>query len=57
MAVERVEGVREANFSYESAEGLVTFDKTVTSADAILVELERMTGFSGTVRTTEGRQR
>ena len=52
-----MEGVREANFSYESAEGLVTFDKTVTSADAILVELERMTGFSGTVRTTEGRQR
>ena len=50
MAVERVEGVREAKFSYERAEGFVTFDTTMTSPDVFLAELDRMTGFSGTVR-------
>jgi hypothetical protein len=50
--VEHVEGVREATFSYERAEGFVTFDTTVTSPEAVLAELERMTGFSGTVRET-----
>jgi hypothetical protein len=50
--VERVGGVREATFSYERAEGFVTFDTTLTSLEAILAELERLTGFSGTVRET-----
>ena len=48
--MERVEGVREARFSWELAEGFVTYDTRVTSAEAILAELERLTGFSGTVR-------
>ena len=52
MAVERVEGVQEARFSYEGAEGFVTFDTTLTSAEEILAELDRMTDFSGTVRAT-----
>ena len=51
MAVERVEGVREAQFSYERAEGFVTFDTTKTSPEEFLAELDRMTDFSGTVRT------
>ena len=50
MAVERVEGVQEARFSYERAEGFVTFDAELTSPEAILAELTRMTAFSGTVR-------
>ena len=50
MAVERVEGVREATFSYEHAEGFVTFDTTQTSPEVFLAELERMTAFSGVVR-------
>lgn len=45
-----MEGVREATFSYERSEGFVTFDTTLTSAEAILAELDRMTDFTGTVR-------
>ncbi len=50
MAVERVDGVREAVFSYDRAEGFVTFDTTMTSPEEFLAELDRMTDFSGTVR-------
>ncbi len=45
-----MEGVREAEFSYERAEGFVTFDTTKTSPEVFLAELDRMTDFSGTVR-------
>ena len=54
MAVERVEGVREARFSYAAAAGFVTFDTTMTSPLEIIGELERMTAFSATVREDEG---
>ena len=50
MAVKRVEGVREAEFSYERAEGFVTFDTTKTNPQAFIAELDRMTDFSATVR-------
>ena len=43
--MERVEGVREAQFSWELAEGFVTYDTTLTSAEVIVAELERLTGF------------
>ena len=45
-----MEGVREATFSHERAEGFVTFDTTKTSPEEFLAELDRMTDFSGTVR-------
>jgi hypothetical protein len=51
--VERVEGVREATFSYERGDGFVTFDTTMTSVTEIAGELERMTGYTSTVRTAE----
>ena len=50
MAVTRVEGVRDATFSYDRAEGFVTFDTTVTTVPEIVSELERMTDFSATER-------
>ena len=53
MAVKRVEGVREAEFSFKRSEGFVTFDTTVTSTEAIIAELERMTDFTATVRETD----
>ncbi len=56
MAVERVEGVREATFSFDRAEGFVTYDTTLTSAEAILAELKRLTAFSGTVREADGNE-
>lgn len=52
--MERVEGVREATFSYERSEGFVTFDTTLTSVEAILAELDRMTAFRKTVREGDG---
>ena len=54
MAVERVEGVREAAFSYDRAEGFVTFDTTMTSVVEIVSELERLTDFSATKRDEAG---
>ncbi len=53
--MERVEGVQEARFSYEAAEGFVTFDTAVTSITEIVSELERMTDFSATERADEGK--
>ena len=50
MAVTRVEGVQDATFSFDRAEGYVTFDTTVTSISEIVAELERMTDFSARQR-------
>jgi len=54
VAVQRVEGVSEARFSYDQAEGFVTFDTTMTSVAAIVAELERLTDFSATERPADG---
>ncbi len=51
--MERVEGVEEARFSWETAEGFVTFDSAVTSVTEIVSELERMTAFSATERADQ----
>lgn len=50
MAVERVSGVRSAEFAYPEATGIVTYDTTLTSDSAIVAELRRATGFLATVR-------
>ena len=58
MAVERIAGVQDAEFSYERGEGLVTYDPDSTSAETIIAELARMTGYVATVRegSTSSRQ-
>lgn len=53
MAVTRVEGVREASFSFDRAEGFVTYDTTKTSLPDIIAELERLTDFTATRRDPE----
>lgn len=45
-----MEGVQKADFSYERAEGFVTYDTTKTSPGEFLAELARMTDYRGTVR-------
>lgn len=45
-----MEGVQKADFSYERAEGFVTYDPTKTSPEAFLAELAGMTDYRGTVR-------
>ncbi len=52
--MERVEGVQEARFSHETAEGFVTFDAAVTSVAEIVSELEKMTGYSA-IEGADGR--
>lgn len=47
--MERIEGVREAEFSWQEERGVVTYDTTRTSIDAVLVELHRMTGYDARV--------
>ncbi|GMR13544.1 MAG: hypothetical protein BMS9Abin29_1756 [Gemmatimonadota bacterium] len=49
-----MKGVKEAAFSYENAEGFVTFDPTQTSPEEFLAELARMTDYRGTVRAEPG---
>ena len=51
--MQRVEGVSEARFSYEAAEGFVTFDTSVTTVAEIVSELEEMTGFTATERADD----
>ncbi len=52
--MERVAGVQEARFSYEAAEGFVTFDTAVTTVAEIVSELEKMTGYSA-IERADGR--
>lgn len=54
MAVERVDGVALAEFSFERGEGFVSFDTTKTSVDEIVGELQRLTDFTATERPTTG---
>lgn len=46
--------MKEATFSYQNAEGFVTFDPTQTSPEEFLAELARMTDYRGTVRADPG---
>lgn len=50
MAVKRVEGVKEATFSWPAGTGAVTYDPTMTSPAAFTSELARVTGFAATVQ-------
>lgn len=54
VAVEAVEGVTDAEFSYERAEGFVRYDTTRTDVSAIITELERKTPFGVTERERAG---
>lgn len=57
MAVERVEGVREATFSFDRSQGYVLFDTTATTVTEIIAELERLTAFSAAeVREAESQR-
>ena len=46
----RVEGVTDAEFSFEEGSGHVVFDSSATSLPAIVDELERLTGFTAAER-------
>ncbi|MHB1169389.1 MAG: heavy-metal-associated domain-containing protein [Longimicrobiales bacterium] len=50
VAVQRIEGVRDAEFAYPEARGVVTYDTTLTSDAEIIAELKRATGYVAAVR-------
>ena len=56
MALKKVDGVEDADASYEAGSATVTFDPNVTSPTEFLRELTRLTGFTAEiVETREGK--
>jgi copper chaperone CopZ len=53
VAVEKVEGVQEAKFSYKLGEGSVTYDPEVTNPEEIIGQLHRLTAYRATLRETD----
>ena len=56
MALKKVDGVEDADASYEAVSATVTFDPNVTSPTEFIGELTRLTGFTAeVVETREGK--
>ena len=49
MALKKVDGVEDADASYEGGSAIVTFDPNVTSPAEFIGELTRLTGFTAEV--------
>ncbi len=52
MALKKVDGVENAEASYEAGSATVTFDPNVTSPTEFIAELTRLTGFTAEVVET-----
>jgi len=50
----RIEGVEDADVSYEAGKAVVTYDPAVTSPEEFIPELERMTGYGAEVVDGDG---
>ena len=42
--------MKDASFSFETGQGTVRYDSTLTNPEAFIAELERLTGYSSTVK-------
>ena len=45
----RIEGVEDADVSYEAGKAVITYDPTVTSPDEFITNLEEMTGYKAEI--------
>ncbi len=45
MVLRRIEGVEDADVSYEAGKAVITYDPTITSPDEFIPKLEEMTGY------------
>ena len=54
MVLRRIEGVEDADVSYEYGKAVVTYDPAVTSPEEFIPELERMTGYGAEVVGDDG---
>ncbi len=49
VALKKVDGVDEAQVSYETGSAMVTFDPSITMPETFIAELTRLTGFTAEV--------
>ncbi len=49
MVLRRIDGVEDADVSYEAGKAVVTYDPTVTSPDEFIPKLEEMTGYQAEI--------
>lgn len=49
MVLRRIDGVEDADVSYEEARGMIVYDPSITGPDAFIPELEEMTGYDATL--------
>ena len=49
MVLRRIEGVEDADVSYEAGKAVITYDPTVTSPDEFISKLEEMTGYEAEI--------
>jgi copper chaperone CopZ len=49
VVLKRIDGVEAADVSYETGQGVVTYNPELTSPEAFIPELERMTGYQAEV--------
>ena len=54
MALKKVDGVEDAEVSYETGSATVTFDPALTTPEAFITELTRLTGFTAEVTREHG---
>ncbi len=49
MVLRRIEGVEDADVSYEAGKAVITYDPTITSPDEFIPKLEEMTGYQAEI--------
>ncbi len=54
MVLRRIEGVEDADVSYEAGRAVITYDPTTTSPEVFIPELERMTGYAAEIIGGDG---
>ena len=54
MALKKVDGVADAEVSYEMGSATVTFDPAATNPETFIAELTRLTGFTAAVGEGDG---
>ncbi len=49
MVLRRIDGVEDADVSYEAGKAVITYDPTVTSPEEFIPKLEEMTGYQAEI--------
>jgi len=49
VVLRRIDGVEDADVSYEAGKAMITYDPTITSPEVFIPELEKMTGYEAEI--------